>query len=193
MALFEKLSLEGFQAGLSWLTILRKRESFRIAFAGFDIRVVAGYTPDDVARLLGDASIVRHRGKIEAVIHNAGRAAELVLGEGSLAAYVWSFAPPRRSRPIDHAALATLTTCPEATALARDLKRRGWRFVGPTTAYAFMQSMGLVDDHVDGCAIRARAEAARNAFSAPPGPTPSPPAHDPPARATPAAARHART
>jgi DNA-3-methyladenine glycosylase I len=193
VALFEKLSLEGFQAGLSWLTILRKRENFRAAFDGFDFRLVAGYSFDDVARLLGDAGIVRHRGKIEAVIHNAGRAVELVAGEGSLAAHVWSFAPPRRTRAIDHAALTTLTTCPEATALAGDLKRRGWRFVGPTTAYAFMQSMGLVDDHLDGCAIYARAEAARDAFSVPPAPTPFPPAGDPLARATRGAARRART
>jgi DNA-3-methyladenine glycosylase I len=191
--LFEKLSLEGFQAGLSWLTILRKRENFRRAFDGFDFRVVAGYTADDVARLLIDAGIVRHRGKIEAVIHNAGRATELVAGEGSLAAYLWSFAPPRRTRPIDHAALATRATCPEAIALAKDLKRRGWRFVGPTTAYALMQSMGLVDDHLDGCEIYPRAEAARSAFSIPSAPTPSPPASGLTVRATRAAARRART
>jgi DNA-3-methyladenine glycosylase I len=191
--LFEKLSLEAFQAGLSWLTILRKRANFRTAFDGFDFGVVAGYTAGDVARLLADAGIVRHRGKIEAVIHNAGRAVELVAGEGSLAGYVWSFAPPRGSRPNDPAALATRTTCPEATALAKNLKRRGWRFVGPTTAYAFMQSMGLVNDHLEGCAIHARAEAARDAFSAPSGPTPSPPASGLTARATRAAAWRART
>jgi DNA-3-methyladenine glycosylase I len=193
VALFEKLSLEGFQAGLSWLTILRKRENFRAAFDGFDFRLVAGYTSGDVVRLLADAGIVRHRGKIEAVIHNAGQAMTLIAREGSLAGYVWSFAPPRRPRPIDHTGLATPTTCPEATALATDLKRRGWRFVGPTTAYAFMQSMGLVDDHVDGCAIRARVEAARDGVSVPQAPTPFPPAHGPPARAAHATARCARS
>jgi DNA-3-methyladenine glycosylase I len=165
--LFEKLSLEGFQAGLSWLTILRKREAFRAAFAGFDFNVVAGFGPDDVGRLLGDAGIVRHRGKIEAVIDNAGRAVELVAAEGSIARYVWSSAPPRRTRALDRAALAQLASSPESTALAKDLKRRGWRFVGPTTVYAFMQSMGLVDDHLDGCEIRPRAEAARAAFTVP--------------------------
>lgn len=165
--LFEKLSLEGFQSGLSWLTILRKRAAFRRAFHDFDFEVVAGYGADDVTRLLDDAGIVRHRGKIEAVINNAGRAVELVAAEGSLAGYVWSFAPARRAAGVDHAALARLTSTPESAALAKDLKRRGWRFVGPTTAYAFMQSMGLVDDHLDGCATRPRAEAARDAFTVP--------------------------
>jgi DNA-3-methyladenine glycosylase I len=165
--LFEKLSLEGFQAGLSWLTILRKREAFRVAFAGFEFRVVAGFGPTDVERLLQDAGIVRHRGKIEAVINNAGRAVELIEAEGSLAHHVWSFAPPRRRAAIDLVQLRELASTPESAALAKDLKRRGWRFVGPTTVYAFMQSMGLVDDHLAGCDAYARAERARDAFTTP--------------------------
>ncbi len=165
--LFEKVSLEGFQSGLSWLTILRKRAAFRAAFSGFDVAVVAGFGEADVARLLGDAGIVRHRGKIQAVINNAGRAVELIEAEGSLAHYVWGFAPPARAHALDRAGLAARATTPESTALASDLKRRGWRFVGPTTAYAFMQSMGLVNDHLDGCAAHARAAAARAAFTVP--------------------------
>jgi DNA-3-methyladenine glycosylase I len=165
--LFEKLCLEGFQSGLSWLTILRKREAFRAAFAGFDFEVVASYGPTHVERLLGDAGIIRHRGKIEATINNAQRAVELVAAEGSLAHHVWSFAPPRRRRAVDHATLAGLALTDESTALSKDLKKRGWRFVGPTTAYAFMQSMGIVDDHLKGCAIRARVESARDAFNVP--------------------------
>src|SRR5690242_2378748 len=149
--LFEKLSLEGFQAGLSWLTILRKREAFRRAFAGFDFERVARFTERDVTRLLSDASIIRHRGKIEAVINNAGRAVELVDAEGSLAAFVWGFEPAARTGRFDRAALAELAQTTESKALARELKRRGWRFVGPTTVYAFMQAMGIVNDHVDGC------------------------------------------
>jgi len=131
--LFEKLSLEGFQAGLSWLTILRKREAFRQAFAGFDFTKVARFGDDDVARLLGDAGIVRHRGKIEAVINNAQRAVELVAAEGSLAHYIWSFEPAQRHGGLDRAALMKLAVTEDSTALAKDLKRRGWRFVGPTT------------------------------------------------------------
>jgi DNA-3-methyladenine glycosylase I len=167
--LFEKLSLEGFQSGLSWLTILRKREGFRKAFAGFDFEQVARFGARDVKRLLGDASIVRHRGKIEATISNAKRAVELVDEEGSLAAYVWRFEPDAASRPEEFtwAALLELAQTPESQALAKDLKRRGWRFVGPTTVYAFMQAMGLVNDHVDGCAIRTPAARARAAFAAP--------------------------
>jgi DNA-3-methyladenine glycosylase I len=163
--LFEKVSLEGFQAGLSWLTILRKREAFRSAFAGFQFERVARFGERDVARLLADAGIVRHRGKIEAVINNAQRAVELVEREGSLARYVWGFAPEARAGPIDRARLAALA--PESTALAKDLKRRGWRFVGPTTVYAFMQAMGLVNDHLDGCAARSEAELARMRFERP--------------------------
>jgi DNA-3-methyladenine glycosylase I len=160
--LFEKLSLEGFQAGLSWLTILRKREAFRRAFAGFDFKRVARFDEHDVERLLGDASIVRHRGKIEAVINNAGRAVGLVREEGSLAAYVWRFEPPP-----DRAAVSLQPHTSESRALARDLKRRGWRFVGPTTVYAFMQAMGLVNDHLVGCEIRPAVDGARAEFVRP--------------------------
>jgi DNA-3-methyladenine glycosylase I len=165
--LFEKLSLEGFQAGLSWLTILRKREAFRRAFAGFDLGRVARFGPADVARLLADASIVRHRGKIEAVINNAGRAVDLVEAEGSLAAYVWRFEPAPRGAMLDRAGLAGLAQTPESRALARDLKRRGWRFVGPTTVYAFMQAMGLVNDHLAGCDAAAAVAQARAQFARP--------------------------
>jgi DNA-3-methyladenine glycosylase I len=159
--LFEKLSLEGFQAGLSWLTILRKREAFRRAFAGFDFERVARYGEGDVSRLLSDASIVRHRGKIEAVVNNARRAVELVEQEGSLAAYVWGFEPEAPTGRIDRARLLELAQTSESKALARDLKRRGWRFVGPTTVYAFMQAMGLVNDHLVGCEARSAVERAR--------------------------------
>ncbi len=161
--LFEKICLEGFQAGLSWLTILRKRENFRRAFAGFDFARVARYRAREVERLLRDEGIVRHRGKIESAIGNARRAIELAEEAGSLAAYFWSWEPDPRSRPkkITRAALAKLASTPESLALSKDLKRRGWTFVGPTTVYAFMQAMGLVNDHLDGCAVRARAEAAR--------------------------------
>jgi DNA-3-methyladenine glycosylase I len=167
--LFEKLCLEGFQSGLSWLTILRKREGFREAFAGFDFEQVARFGPKDVERLLGDAAIVRHRGKIEATINNAQRAVELVDEEGSLASYVWRFEPDPVSRPkrLTWAALVEMAQTEESRALAKDLKRRGWRFVGPTTVYAFMQAMGLVNDHVDGCAARDPAAAARAAFAVP--------------------------
>ena len=161
--LFEKLSLEAFQSGLSWLTILRKREAFRRAFAGFDPERVARFGDDDVLRLLDDAGIVRNRAKIEAVINNAHRSLEMLSTEGSLAGYFWGFEPPgrdRRPRP-------DLATSPEAVALAKDLKRRGWRFVGPTTAHAFMQAMGLVNDHVEGCDIRTRVEHARAEFERP--------------------------
>jgi DNA-3-methyladenine glycosylase I len=159
--LFEKLSLEGFQAGLSWLTILRKREAFRRAFAGFDFQRVARFGERDVERMLGDASIIRHRGKIEAVINNARRAVELIEAEDSLAAYVWRFEPdPRRIDP-----LPAYTV--ESAALSRDLKRRGWRFVGPTTVYAFMQAMGLVNDHLDGCDAGRKVDQARAKFKRP--------------------------
>jgi DNA-3-methyladenine glycosylase I len=161
--LFEKLSLEGFQAGLSWLTILRKREAFRRAFAGFDYRVVARFGPRDVERLLADASIVRHRGKIESTINNASRMLELVDAEGSLASFVWRFEPPAAARPrrVTREALLELAQTDASRALAKELKRRGWSFVGPTTVYAFMQAMGLVDDHLEGCDARPRVEAAR--------------------------------
>jgi DNA-3-methyladenine glycosylase I len=167
--LFEKLTLEGFQAGLSWLTILRKRPAFRAAFADFDYERVARFDEDDVTRLLGDAGIIRHRGKIEAAINNAARAVELVEAEGSLASYVWHFEPEAEpgAGGLNREQLAARTTSPEATALAKDLKRRGWRFVGPTTVYAFMQAMGLVNDHLDGCAAQPRARAARADFTPP--------------------------
>ena len=157
-ALFEKISLEGFQAGLSWLTILRKRENFRRAFAGFDIARVARFGTRDVARLLGDAGIVRHRGKIESTINNAKRCAEVIDECGSLAAYVWRFEPEARSRPkkITWDAVKAMPATPESTALSNDLRKRGWTFVGPTTMYAFMQAMGLVNDHLHGCHARKR-------------------------------------
>ena len=151
--LFEKLCLEGFQSGLSWLTILRKREAFRRAFGGFDIATVARFGPADAERLLGDAGIVRHRGKIEAAIANAVAAARLQEDGGSLASLVWSFAPTGRRRAPRRMSDLPAST-PESAALARELRRRGFRFVGPTTAYAFMQSMGLVNDHLIGCNAR---------------------------------------
>ena len=167
--LFEKLSLEGFQAGLSWLTILRKREGFRRAFAGFDFRRLAEWGDAEVERLLEDAAIVRHRGKIESVLANARRALELVDAEGSLAAFVWAYEPLPTERPsaVTHEALRELTQTDASRALAKELKRRGWTFVGPTTVYAFMQAMGLVDDHLEGCDARPRVEAARNALLRP--------------------------
>lgn len=167
--LFEKLCLEGFQAGLSWRTILAKRPAFRAAFGDFDLAMVASFDEADVRRLLEDATIVRHRGKIEATINNAQRAVELVEECGSLARYVWSYepAPGSRPEPVTVAWLAQATTSPEATALSRDLKRRGWRFVGPTTAYAFMQAMGLVNDHIPRCAARGEVERARAGFTPP--------------------------
>jgi DNA-3-methyladenine glycosylase I len=161
--LFEKLCLEGFQAGLSWLTILNKREAFRRAFAGFDPALVARYTGADVERLVQDAAIVRHRGKIVSTINNAQRALELIAECGSLAAYVWRYEAPPASRPLTLAALKAQTTSPESVALSKDLKRHGWSFVGPTTVYAFMQAMGLVNDHLEGCHYRAVATAARAA------------------------------
>ncbi|MEZ5988910.1 MAG: DNA-3-methyladenine glycosylase I [Planctomycetota bacterium] len=167
--LFEKLCLEGFQAGLSWLTILRKREAFRRAFADFDFERVARFGERDVERLLGDAGIVRHRRKIEAAIRNARATSELVAAEGSLAAFVWAFepAPDRRPRRITPAVLRELTATDESRALAAALKRRGFVFVGPTTMYALMQAMGLVDDHFEHCPTRARVEAARAVFPRP--------------------------
>jgi DNA-3-methyladenine glycosylase I len=167
--LFEKLCLEGFQSGLSWLTILRKRENFRKAFAGFDFHTVARFGAGDVERLLGDAGIVRHRGKIEAAINNAKRAVDLVEEEGSLAAYVWRFEPDPETRPerLTWDVLLGMGETPESRALAKDLKRRGWRFVGPTTVYAFMQAMGLVNDHLHGCDIREQADLARAEFDRP--------------------------
>lgn len=158
--LFEKLCLEGFQSGLSWRTILAKRENFRAAFHQFDFDRVARFTARDVARLLQDAGIVRHRGKIEAVINNAQRARELVRQEGSLAAFVWRYEPA-----IPAAKPQMLSVSPESIALSKELKKRGWKFVGPTTVYAFMQAMGLVNDHVTECVIRAQVAAARKKFA----------------------------
>ncbi len=166
--LFEKLSLEGFQSGLSWLIILRKRENFRKAFKGFDIEAVARYNSRSVERLLLDAGIVRNRAKIEATINNARRCTELVDEFGSLARYVWSFEPKgRRLRLTDWAALMGTSTSDESKAMSKDLKRRGWAFVGPTTVYAFMQAMGLVNDHMERCSFRKEIEADRKAFSRP--------------------------
>jgi DNA-3-methyladenine glycosylase I len=167
--LFEKICLEGFQSGLSWLTILRKRENFRRAFAGFDYARVARFGPTHVERLLQDAGIVRHRGKIEATMNNAERACDLADEFGSVAAYVWRFEPAPASRPkkLTEATLRTMATTPESAALSKDLKKRGWRFVGPTTVYAFMQAMGLVNDHTHDCAWRAKAVSARKKFAVP--------------------------
>jgi DNA-3-methyladenine glycosylase I len=153
--LFEKVCLEGFQAGLSWLTILRKRDNFRRAFADFDLDRVARFTARDVARLLKDEGIVRHRGKIESTINNAKRARELRDEFGSLAAYFWEWQPAPGTRPkrLTKELLATMSTSRESVALSKDLRKRGWTFVGPTTIYAFMQAMGLVNDHVDGCFV----------------------------------------
>ena len=159
--LFEKICLEGFQSGLSWITILRKRDNFRRAFKGFDPALVARFGARDVQRLLKDAGIVRHRGKIEAVINNARRARELVKEQGSLAAYLWRFEPKGPGNP------QSASTSAESIALSRDLKKRGWKFVGPTTVYAFMQAMGLVNDHAEGCVIRAKTEKARKTFKRP--------------------------
>jgi DNA-3-methyladenine glycosylase I len=163
--LFEKLCLEGFQAGLSWLTILNKREAFRSAFANFEAGRVARFGERDVVRLLGDAGIVRHRGKIESTINNAKQVLELREEFGSLCAYAWGFEPAPRSRPkrLTLAALKKLGSSPESTAMSKDLKKRGWSFVGPTTVYAFMQAMGLVNDHIEGCHARALAAQARSA------------------------------
>jgi DNA-3-methyladenine glycosylase I len=161
--LFEKLCLEGFQSGLSWRTILAKRENFRSAFHDFDFDRIARFTQRDVDRLLKDAGIVRHRGKIEAVVNNARQAQELVKQEGSLAAFIWRYEPDakRLAKP------QTASTSADATALSKDLKKLGWKFVGPTTVYAFMQAMGLINDHVPDCVIRIKVDRARKAFKRP--------------------------
>ena len=161
--LFEKICLEGFQSGLSWLTILRKREHFREAFDGFDIERVARFTPLRVERLLTNAGIVRHRGKIASAINNAVRARVLADEFGSLAAYFWSWEPAPGERPatVTWDVLRQMPTTPVSVALSKDLKRRGWSFVGPTTIYAFMQAMGLVNDHLEGCSVRDSCERAR--------------------------------
>jgi DNA-3-methyladenine glycosylase I len=161
--LFEKLCLEGFQSGLSWRTILAKRENFRAAFHSFDFERVARFGPRDVERLLKDEGIVRHRGKIEAVINNAKRAREMVKQEGSLAAFVWRYEPD----PATGGRPQSASTSAESIALSKELKKRGWKFVGPTTVYAFMQAMGLINDHVEDCVVRATAAKARKKFQRP--------------------------
>jgi DNA-3-methyladenine glycosylase I len=164
--LFAKLCLEGFQSGLSWLTILRKRENFRRAFMGFDIDALARFGPAEVDRLLQDASIIRHRGKIESVLNNAYRARELRAEHGSLAAFLWSFAPDPASRPqrFDWATLRVIAKTDASKALSKELRRRGWSFVGPTTVHAFMQAVGMVNDHVEGCHWREAVEQERRVF-----------------------------
>ncbi|WP_432473412.1 DNA-3-methyladenine glycosylase I [Amphritea sp. HPY] len=161
--LFEKLCLESFQSGLSWRTILAKRENFRAAFHHFDFDRVALFNQQDVERLLKNEGIVRHRGKIEAVINNAQRAQELVKQEGSLSAYLWRYEPD----PNQLAKPQTASTSTESIALSKDLKKQGWKFVGPTTVYAFMQAMGLINDHVEDCVARSKVELARKSFKRP--------------------------
>ena len=167
--LFEKLCLEGFQSGLSWITILRKRDNFRRAFRGFAPEQVARFDRRQVERLLRDAGIVRHRGKIESTVNNARRALELRREFGSLARYIWGWEPAASSRPrtLTRRALLRMPTTQQSIAMSRDLKKRGWTFVGPTTVYAFMQAMGLVNDHLEGCAARSGVQAAREAFARP--------------------------
>ena len=161
--LFEKLCFESFQSGLSWRTILNKRENFRAAFDNFQIENVAHFSENDVKRLLLDTGIIRHRGKIEAVINNAARVQELIVEEGSFAAYVWRYEPD----PDSIGPPQSQSTSPESIALSKDLKNRGWRFVGPTTVYAFLQSMGLINDHLEGCVTRAEVTRAREVFTRP--------------------------
>ena len=167
--LFEKICLEGFQSGLSWLIILRKRENFRAAFAGFDFDAVAHFDDTDVERLVLDAGIIRHRGKIVSTINNARRACEMRDAFGSLAAYFWAYEPTHDQRPssLDRATLMTLGKTETSTAMSKDLKERGWSFVGPTTVYAFMQAMGMVNDHIEGCFARAECETARDTLLRP--------------------------
>jgi len=167
--LFEKICLEGFQSGLSWLTILRKREAFRAAFSGFDFDRVAAFGEEDIARCLADAGIVRHRGKIVSTVNNARRAQALRDEFGSLARYFWSFEPKPEERParVDWETIAANPTTPTSVRLSKDLKKRGWTFVGPTTVYAFMQAMGLVNDHVEGCFCRQAVEERRQGLERP--------------------------
>jgi DNA-3-methyladenine glycosylase I len=165
--LFEKLSLDGFQAGLSWLTILRKRENFRTAFRAFEPSTVALFSSRDIARLMNDVGIVRNRAKIEATVNNARRMRELVEEFGSFAAYVWQFEPKQRRRLLSRSELVEIVSSFESEAMSEDLRKRGWRFVGPTTVYSFIQAVGLVNDHVRGCAAAAEVERARRAFVRP--------------------------
>lgn len=161
--LYEKLCLEGFQSGLAWITVLRKRENFRDAFKNFDLDEVARFTSSDIERLLGNAGIIRHRGKIEATINNAARALELLEETGSISQYIWQYAPdlPFGRDGISDHPMGFVSTSPSSVALSKDLKKRGWKFVGPTTIYSFMQSMGLVNDHVEGCFARDECETLR--------------------------------
>lgn len=161
--LFEKICLEGFQSGLSWRTILVKRDNFRNAFAGFDFHTIAEYDDSDIELLLTDTGIVRHRGKIEAVVNNARRAVEMQHTEGSLATFFWRYEPPVDERGPPQ----TVSTSPASTAMSKELKKHGWRFVGPTTAFAFMQAMGLINDHAHDCATRPQAAASRDSFRTP--------------------------
>jgi DNA-3-methyladenine glycosylase I len=167
--LFEKICLEGFQSGLSWLTILRKRENFREAFVGFDFDRVAAFTERDVERLLANAGIIRHRGKIVSTINNARRARELVDEAGSLAAWFWKFEPQSHERPtvLDRAAVMAMPKTAASALISKELKKRGWSFVGPTTVYAFMQAMGMVNDHIEGCVCRPVVERERQQFRRP--------------------------
>lgn len=167
--LFEKICLEGFQAGLSWITILRKRDNFRKGFANFDIEKLARFGDKQINKLVEDAGIIRHRGKIESTINNARRAIELVEKEGSLAKFIWQFEPAKKDRPkkFDAGTLRPITQSDQSVALSKELKRRGWTFFGPTTAYAFMQAVGLVNDHLQGCVCRSPCEVARRAFDHP--------------------------
>lgn len=167
--LFEKISLEGFQAGLSWLTILRKRENFRAAFDGFEVKKIAQYNEKKIEELLQNAGIIRHRGKIEAVINNAKQMDELLKEFKSFAHYIWQFETPQSERPkkFDYESLTSFTTNAQSVALSKDLKKRGWKFVGPTTCYAFMQSMGMVNDHIEGCHCRQKISKMRKEFKRP--------------------------
>ncbi len=164
--LFEKICLEGFQSGLSWLTILKKRENFRQAFHQFDFHQVARFDETDLERLLNNAGIIRHKGKIQATINNAQKAIELISQKGSLANYFWAFGPKEEERPtvMTYEAAQKLTQTSSSKALSKDLKQRGWKFVGPTTMYAFMQSMGIVNDHLEGCYKRAEVNQERSSF-----------------------------
>jgi DNA-3-methyladenine glycosylase I len=161
--LFEKLCLESFQSGLSWRTILNKREGFRNAFKNFKFDEVANFDDQDLDRLLNDSNIVRHRGKIEAVINNATRAQEMIQREGSLAVYFWSFEPETSSQDKPQ----SVSYSDVSIEISKDLKKRGWKFVGPTTVYSFMQAMGLINDHAEGCFIRPRIQKAREQFEKP--------------------------
>lgn len=167
--LFEKINLEGFQAGLSWITILRKRDNFRKAFNNFDYKKISKYNDKNIDKLVKDVGIIRHRGKIISTINNANRVKDLIKEFGSFANYIWQFEPQKKTIPKkhDYKTLSQITTSPESTALSKDLKKRGWSFVGPTTCYAFMQSMGMVNDHVEGCCCRKKVEEERKKFERP--------------------------